>query len=99
MYSRFHDTPVRELDDTAARLSELHIVSDQHQGGVVLAVELEQQLADVMSGALIQIAGRLVSKQHTGLAGECARECDSLLFATAQLPGIMPNAGSESNAV
>ena len=58
------------------------VVGDQHQGRAAFAVKLEQQFGDMRASMGVEVAGGFVGKQHLGLGGEGAGQCDALLLAT-----------------
>src|SRR5215472_3655009 len=40
------------------------VVGDQHQGQPEVAPQLPEQVDDLVAGALVEVAGRLVGQQH-----------------------------------
>ena len=58
---------------------------DDDNGDAVLAIELRQRLHDLVRGAGIEVAGRLVGQQQTGLIDQGACDCDALLLAAREL--------------
>ena len=73
-------------------------MGDQHQRGPPLLVEVEQQVADALAGAAVQIAGGFVGEQQAGLGGEGAGNGDPLLLAAGQLPWVMTQALAQALA-
>ncbi len=61
----------------------------QHQRGAVLLIEGKQQVADVLAGVTVEIAGWLVGKQHRRLTGEGAGNRHPLLLTAGQLPWVV----------
>lgn len=61
------------------------IVSHQHQRGVALLVQFEQQVADTLASVAVQVAGGFVGKQYVRVGGKRAGDGDPLLFASRQL--------------
>ena len=61
------------------------------------AVQLQHQLDDLRAGGGIQIAGRLVGKQHFRLGDKCARQCDALLFAAGKMLGQVMGAFAQAD--
>jgi hypothetical protein len=62
-------------------------------------VQLEQQLTDASTGHGVQIAGGLVSKQHSRPRNEGACKCNTLLLAAGELPWVMTRARAQSDAL
>ena len=73
------------------------IVGDQHQGGVVVAIQRKQQVADVMAGALVEVAGGFVGKQHARAMHECAGDRHALLLAAGQLGRVVSAARGQAD--
>ena len=72
-------------------------MGNQHQRGPPLLVEVEQQVADALAGAAVQIAGGFVGEQQAGLGGEGAGNGDPLLLAAGQLPWVMTQALAQAD--
>ena len=68
-----------QLSGTMARHSR--IMGDQDQGGAVLRIKVKQQINDLYSRFLIQVAGQFIGKQHQRRAGKGPGYGDPLLFA------------------
>ncbi len=64
--------PERSRTTRAQRRGQCSIMGHQHQRGAALGVAGEQQIDDLLSCVLIQIAGRLVCDQICGF-GASAR--------------------------
>jgi len=85
--------------DVLAALGQPQIMGDQHQRGAAAGVELEQQVADVLAGALVQRAGRLVGEQDARPGDEGTRQRHALLFAAGQLAWVMARAMGQPDLV
>ena len=62
-------------------------MGDQNDGEPLLAVERDQRFHDLVRGARIEIAGRLVGKQQAWRIDQRPRDRDPLLLATGKLAG------------
>ena len=72
-------------------------MGDQHQRGVVVADQIEQQFDDLLAGVSVQVARRLVGQQQAGLHREGTGQRHALLFATRQLTGIVGQAVTQAD--
>jgi hypothetical protein len=61
-----------------------HVVLDQHDGGAVLVVDLEDEAAHVLLLFHVHAGHRLVEQQQAGLHRQRAAEVDALLQAVGQ---------------
>ena len=68
---------------------------DEREPGV--APQLLQQAHDVVPGALVQVAGRLVGQQHLGLLDQRAGDRHPLLLASGHLSGQVPQPLAETH--
>ncbi|MNE23125.1 hypothetical protein D3C80_1163680 [compost metagenome] len=73
-------------------------MGDQYQGGAAFLVEFEQQVADALAGMAIEVAGRLIGKQHCRLCGEGAGDGHTLLLAAGKLARRMAQALAQADA-
>jgi hypothetical protein len=73
-------------------------VRDQHQRGVRLRVEIEQQRDDAFAGVRVEVAGGLVGEQHGRPRDERARDRHALLLAARELARIVAGAVLEPDA-
>ena len=64
---------------------DIGLVSDHDDGDAALAVQQSQRVHDVMGVACIEIAGRLVGKEHGRIVDEGAGDGDALLLAAREL--------------
>jgi hypothetical protein len=64
-------------------------MADQDQGGLVFAIEREQQVADGGTGALVQVPGGLIGEQQLRPVNEGSREGDTLLSPPEVDAGVM----------
>src|ERR1041385_307464 len=62
----------------------MRIVSDHDDGFAVLFVEGLKQIEDFVTGFAIEIAGRFVAEQQSGIGDDSASDADALLFAPGQ---------------
>ena len=69
-----------EAQHPVAARRELLVVGDQQQRAADTVSETEQQVNDPPAACGVQIAGRLVGKQHIGVTGERPRQRDALLL-------------------
>ena len=60
------------------------IVGDHHDGGVLLAREIEHQVDDDGAGLLVEVAGGLVGEEQPRGGDHGAGEADALLLAAGQ---------------
>ncbi len=91
------DPPVAQAHLPPAALSQRRIVGDQHQGGLVLFLQVEQQVDDLAARLAVQVAGRLVREQERGGGREGAGQRRALLLAAGQLAGIVGQAVAEAD--
>ena len=75
------------------------VVGDQYQGGAVLTVEGEHQLADMRAGVVVEIAGRFIGKQDVRLGGKGPGQGYTLLFAAGELPRIVMQALAQADSL
>ncbi|MNR26203.1 hypothetical protein D3C85_1433990 [compost metagenome] len=78
-------------------MGQAFIVSHQHQGRAALLVEFEQQIADALAGVAVEVAGRLIGKQHVGLGGKRPGNRHALLFAAGELARRVRQALTEAD--
>ena len=81
------------------RLATARIMGDEEQRRAVLALEREQQIDDLRSGLLVEIAGRLVGEDDPGARRERARDGDALLLAARKLARIVGQPVAEPDAL
>ena len=75
------DQPVLEVDDGACERGHVRFVRDHQDGDAALGVQLAEQLHDLDGSFGIEVAGRLVGKQHVGLRHDRPGDGDALLLA------------------
>lgn len=68
-----------------AALRQCRIMRHQYQCSALFAVQLEQQVADMLAIGMVEAAGGLVGKQQAWTLRKGARQGDTLLLATGQL--------------
>ncbi len=97
-----------QLDDVAAvhhrhavadAADHVHLVRDQHDGQLQLAVDLGQQLQHRCRGLWVERAGGLVAEQDAWLGGQCAGDADALLLAAGELRRIVARMVLEADAL
>ena len=64
-----------------------------------VAVDVEQQLDDLMPGRAVEVAGRLVGEQDRRIVGERAGDRDALLLAARELRRVVMAAIGEADLV
>src|SRR5260221_13088229 len=69
--------------------SKRYIMGNEHQRGAALGVPGEQQIDDLLSGVLVEIAGRLIGHDDLWIGRKRTRDCDTLLLAARKLSWIM----------
>ncbi len=74
-------------------------MGDQYQGGAAFLVELEQQVADALAGQAVEVARRLIGKQHRGLGGKGPGDGHPLLLAARQLARRVAQALAQADAL
>src|SRR5690606_32241617 len=82
-----------------AALCQRRIMRHQYQCSALFAVQLEQQVADMLAIGMVEAAGGFVGKQQAWTLREGAREGDTLLLATGQLRREVVQAFAEANAL
>jgi hypothetical protein len=75
------------------------VMRNENQGRRRAAIQLEHEVHDVAARAAVQIACRLIGKQHGRLGGERPRNRDALFFTARQLRRIVPPAVVEPDFV
>src|SRR6185437_10775925 len=83
--------PLMQFDPALAARRELRVVGHQHERGAVVAVQREQQVGDVVAGALVEVAGGFVGEQQArALVRACASPSSSsgsITFSSALSAG------------
>jgi hypothetical protein len=71
---------------------DVQVVGDQHDGHALLGVQRLEQRHDLLAGAGVEVAGRLVGQQHLRVADQGAGDGHPLLLAAGQLgrPVVQP---------
>jgi len=67
----------------------IHLVGDQHDGQLQLAVDLGQQLQHRGRGLRVEGAGGFVAQQHFWLGGQGAGNAHALFLAARQLRRVL----------
>src|SRR4249919_2578159 len=90
------DSPVPHHEDAIAMLRHIRIVCDQHHGVVFLLQALEHS-QDLLAGAAVERAGRLVGEQDRWAVDQRSRDGDALLLSAGQLVRAMPGAFAQAH--
>ena len=69
-----------------------HVVGDEHDGGVVLPLELLHQLEDLGLDGHVQSGGRLVCDEHLGVAAHGHGDHGPLTHTAGELMGVLVDA-------
>ena len=83
----FHDPALLQRDPPVHAAGKLQVVGGDDRGEARGAHELRERLKDVLGGARVEIAGRLVGEQDARRVGDRARDRDALLLAAGKLAG------------
>ena len=59
-----HDPTVAQRDDAVGVGGQRAVVGDQHERAAEVAVEIDQQLDDLLAGGRVEIAGGLVGEEQ-----------------------------------
>src|SRR5207342_3133823 len=78
------DEPIPHHEDAIAMLRHIRIVRDQHHGVVFLLQALEQS-QDLLAGAAVERASRLVGEQDRRAVDQRSRDGDTLLLSAGKL--------------
>ncbi len=73
------------------------VVRDQHEGQLVVPPQVLEQADDLVPGALVKVAGRLVGEQHLGLLDQRPGDGDPLLLTAGQLRRQVPGAVGQAD--
>ena len=87
---------VAQGDRLVGLRGQLRIVRDEHDGGLAAAVDVDQEIDDLVAGAGVEVPGRLVGQQDRGLVRERPRDRDALLLAARELRRIVMAARPEA---
>ena len=79
------DLAVAHGDDAVGVGGDVGLVGDDDDGDALLAVERHQRLHDLVRGAGVEIAGRLVGEQQARSVDQGPRDGDALLLAAGEL--------------
>ena len=89
------DLAIANFDDALGVVRNRVIVRHQDDG-VPFRVQLREDLHDLLAGAAVECAGRLVSEDHLAAVHQCARNAHALLLAAGKLPGFVAEAVAHS---
>ena len=73
------------------------VMADDDEGEPQLVPQLLQERHDLVPGAFVEVAGRLVGQQHGGLLDQRAGDGDPLLLPSGQLRGQEPGPLAETH--
>ena len=85
------DATVADRDRALDPLGDARVVRHQHDR-VALVVQRAQQGEDLVAGARVEVAGRLVGEDQARPADQRARDRDALALAAGELGGQMARA-------
>ena len=86
-------------DDHPVRIgADVRLVGHQDHGDALLAIELADDLHDLVRGAGVEVAGRLVGQQHGRAVDQRPRQGDALLLSAGELAGRVALALGQADA-
>ena len=91
------DAAVAQRDRRVGALRQLRVVRDEDDGGLAAAVDVEQEIDDLVPGGGVEIPGRFVGEQDGGIVGEGASDGDTLLLAARELRRVMMSPRSQAD--
>lgn len=91
------DASVPQRDDTIGVFGQFSVVGDQDHGGLLLAVEGEQEIEHMLAIGAVEVPGRFIRHQDWRLGDEGARQRNPLLFAAGKLHWIVMSALREAD--
>lgn len=71
----------------------------QYHGGLLFAIESQQEIKNVLAIGAIQVSGWFIGHQNRRLGDESASQRDPLLFAAGELDGVMMSALREPDTL
>ncbi len=74
-------------------------VGDHHQGDGLLAVQFDQELAEVQGRSVVQSASGFIGQQEFGLVNQSPNHGHALAFAPGELAGAMRQTGRKADAI
>src|SRR5690349_16831797 len=89
--------PVDESINTLRLAREVRIVRRDEERDATLGLQLQEQIVDNGAGFGIEIAGRLIGKNHFRTVHERARHRDTLLLAPRELARTVTDAIGEAD--
>jgi hypothetical protein len=84
-------------DPIAAR-GKARIMGNENEGGATFAMAGEQEIDNLLPGHIVEIAGRLVGDEDSGMRRQRARKGDALLFSAGELRRIVAGPVREPNS-
>ncbi len=85
-----------KLADPLGAGRDAAVVGDHDHGQPVLAPQVFQQADDLVPGALVQVAGRLVGQEHLGFLDQGPSDRDPLLLTAGQFGRQVPEAAGQA---
>jgi hypothetical protein len=92
------DVAVAHADDALGPGGNVVFVGD-HDDGLAHGVELRQALHNLVAGLGVEVAGRLVGQDDTGIIDQSPGDGDALLLAAGQLHGAVIEAIAQADHV
>ncbi len=100
LIGRALDQPaVDHVQDFRHARGHVAIVRDHQHGHPALAIELDDELVDLIAGLRVEVAGGLVCEENTRLQHERTRERDTLLLTTRELAGTVLQTITDADAI
>ncbi len=94
-FGLLHDAAVTKRDRHVGNRGDLGIVGDEDKRRASRAVDLQQQVDDVVSGRAVEIACRFVRQENRRVVGERSGDRDALLLAAGELRRVVMAAARE----
>src|ERR1039457_5383485 len=92
------DSTIAHCDHSIGICGDIWFVGYHYYGDALLAIESANDFHDLMGGARIEVAGRLVGKQYSGMVDERQGQRDALLLSPGELIGHVTRAVCQTDA-
>src|SRR5215510_4076371 len=92
-----YDSSVAQRDGGVGLLRQFRIVGHEHHGGLPDAVDVDEEVDDLVARAAVEIPRGLVGEEDRGIVGERARDRHALLLPSRQLRRIVMAARRETD--